>query len=575
MRLFLTILGILFFLASCRQEDTLIADSGRPQRQLKNYFDKKYMLYQLPDDYYNNSKLSQSFEESTANSLVDFKPLGHDAKLYLQYTHVYSQKCVYNTPDYAWKFAEVCFPNTCLTNDNAYALAIVRNNTSSDKNYYLRLFYQNTSYWYPTGDSIDFSTKNFLTNYYGASQVVSVRVEANNYKAVKIPYTIGLNPKHEFDHDPSQDPARPGNYEFLLIILPDTCNTLMNRNLNLRKVNPFAEVKKDEIQNGGRKYFNHSSYVSPQHFKFVFLDEYFDGTNDLTPGNVYVVKDSRQKRLCDTCNNWYRAVISEHWSVNTFSEGFISKARFVKADYGIKKENTIIDSTGITITIPRSRRGLYNKNWGEFNFGPSFKYGHLTVRAKFAQMFTNWGTPNGIIHNLWLYQRDLELVDTTNPYHHFVNSKGRQPFEIDFEFWSSMDNINTMWDDNAFINYAIVDYMRNASVSVKPGEQKELGNYKAHRLNNWQLNIPGQNLPRSFFESFHTYELYWEPERVRFLVDGQETAFITSDAAKIPDRHMYLWIGSPLYQDGTYYQQSAIPFLKYDKKTVVDYIRIE
>jgi beta-glucanase (GH16 family) len=94
-------------------------------------------------------------------------------------------------------------------------------------------------------------------------------------------------------------------------------------------------------------------------------------------------------------------------------------------------------------------------------------------------------------------------------------------------------------------------------------------------LNNTQLNLPGENLTRSFFNDFHTYELFWHPDHVRFLVDGQEKGIITNHMAKIPDKHMYLWIGSPLYQDGTYYSQSEIPFLKYDKESIIDYIKIE
>src|SRR5207247_658736 len=107
----------------------------------------------------------------------------------------------------------------------------------------------------------------------------------------KIPYTIGMNPKGEFDYDPAQDPARPGNYEFLLLSMPEKNSLLMDETLDLRKTNPFAEVKKDELQNGGKKYFSYSSYIAPEHFKFVFLDEYFDGVNDLTPEHIYIPKN--------------------------------------------------------------------------------------------------------------------------------------------------------------------------------------------------------------------------------------------------------------------------------------------
>ncbi len=571
---------ILFLLLLCAcfsfcKREVAHLDTGKPQRTLKNYFDKKYLLYQLPNEYYKDVKLNHSFSEEQNNNLVEFKPLGFDAKLNLQYTHVYSNECVYHKDSTTWKYAEVCFPNTCLTKDKAYAEVTIRNQTSSSKTYYLRLFYQNTSYWYATDDSLDLNSQPYLDNYYGASQPVKVSVEANNYSVVKIPYTIGMNPKREFDYEPSNDPARPGNYEFLVLALPDESTELMKENLDLKKINPFAEVKRDELHNGGKKYFNYSEYISPQHFKFVFLDEYFDGVNDIAADHIYLPKDRVQKKLCDTCSNWYRAIISEHWSVDVFAKGLISKAPFVKADYGNRKENFKIDNSGITLSIPKSSRGDYNKTWGEFTFGPAYKYGHLTVRAKFAQMFTNWATPNGIIHNLWLYQRDYERVDTTNPYHYLTNANGTQPYEIDFEMWSSQDNINTMWDDNAFINYAIVDYMRDANTLVKPGDMKTLDGYKVNRLNNLQLNVPGENIARSFFNDFHTYELYWYPDHVRFLLDGKQTAVITKQMAKIPDRHMFLWIGSPLYQDGTYYSQSDIPFLKYDKESVIDYIKIE
>jgi hypothetical protein len=59
------------------------------------------------------------------------------------------------------------------------------------------------------------------------------------------------------------------------------------------------------------------------------------------------------------------------------------------------------------------------------------------------------------------------------------------------------------------------------------------------------------------------------------MLDGQEKALITKNMAAIPDKYMFLWIGSPMYQDGTYYLQSFIPFLKYDKQSIIDYIKIE
>ena len=560
---------------SCKRRPEVLIDKGRPQPTQKNYLDKKYLLYQLPANYYAAAAVNQSFQTGSETAVTEFKPLGYDTSLNLQYTHIYSEKCVYHTDTNVWKYAEVCFPNTCLTNDKAYAKVRIKNTSDKSVTYYSRLFYQNTSYWCPTNDAINLKTPDYLDNYYGASDVISIALSPGRDTTIQIPYSIGLDPKKEFSIDPDKAPARAGNYEFMLLTLNDDKDVLMDKALDLQKTNPFAEVKKDQLQNGGKRYAGHQSYVAPHHFKFVFLDEYFDGRNDLNPTHVYIVKDGKEKKLCDTCTNTYRGVINESWGIDDFFKGFILKAPFIHADYGIKKENTTIDANGITMTIPASRTGDYKKTWGEFIFGPAIKYGHLTVRAKFAQMMNGTGTPNGIIHNLWLYQRDPDPVDTTNPYSHLRNPLGKQPYEIDFEIWNSEYGINTMWDDSAFINFSIVDYMRDSNVAIKPGEKKRFGKYDANRLNTRQLNIPGGNLGRDYFNSFHTYELYWYPDHVRFLVDGWEQADITKDMAKIPDKYAFLWIGSPLYQDGTYYAQSSIPFLIRKKQTVVDYIRIE
>lgn len=504
------LLFIVMILPSCKKR---VADSdvdtNRPRPVLNEYFDKKYLLYRLPANYYEKDRPAASFAVGGSKDIISFKPLGYDTSLNLQYTHLYSSKCVYHTADTIWKYAEVCFPNTCLTKDSAYAVAVIRNSSKQTKTYWLRLFYQNTSYWYRADDSINTKYPDYLDNYYGESEVVRVSIEAGKDSAIKIPYTIGLDPKGECYFDPSKFPARPGNYEFLLLALPEQDNQLLNDKLNLQKVNPFAVVKLDQLNNGGKKYFNYCAYVPAHHFKFVFLDEYFNGKNDLTQNHIYIPKNGTEKRLCDTCSGWYRAIIDEYWKSADFFKGYISKGYFVKADYGIKKENCRIDSNGITLTIPKSTRGDYKKTWGEFLFGPSFKYGHLTVRAKFAQMMNKTGLPNGIIHNLWLYQRDPDEIDTTNPYHYLQNGAGKQPYEIDFEIWNSEEGINSMWDDQAFINYSIVDYMRDPDVIIKPGELKNIDRHRVHRLNNRQLNIPGENIPREYFNEYHTYELYW------------------------------------------------------------------
>lgn len=565
---------VLFLFNSCERPLPPIIDPNRPGRTLKEYFDKKYLLYQLPADYYGSTTLSHSFNKG--NNPFQFRPLGFADSLLLQYTHVYSKECVYHTADSLWKYAEVCFPNTCLTRDSARARVTVRNTTAQTKTFYLRLFYQNTSYWYPTDSSIDFVSQNYLDNYYGASPVVEVTVPAGQSAEVNVPYNIGMNPKHEYDYGPALDPARPGNYEFMVLTLPAKDNLLFDENINLMKVNPFAEVKRDELQNGGRKYFNYMAYAKPEHFKFVFADEYFDGTNDLAPGHLYAFKDHAEKALCDTCTGWYRGVISEYWTCDDFFKGFVSKAPFVKAEYGNRKENCKIDHNGITITCPKSTKGNYKKTWGEFNFGPPFKYGHVIVRAKFDEMISKLATPNGIVHNLWLYQMDADKVDTTNPYHHLVDGNGKQRFEIDFEIWSATKyNINTVWDPCPLINYSIVDYMRDPNVQLKPGEEKKFGDYTLERFNQRQASVIGPEMSDKFFRDWHTYEIYWYPDRVRFLVDGHETAVITKDAAKIPDRSLFLWVGCPMYQDGTWYAASSVPFLETDKRSVVDYIRIE
>ncbi len=566
----------LLFLSSCIKQKPTVIDPGKPKRPNQEYFDKKYLLHKMADDFYKDDTLNQSFDGAYNNVFVEFKPLGYDSKFNFQYTHIYSDKCVYHTSDSIWKFAEVCFPNTCLTKAKAYASAIIRNTSKQKKTFYVRLFYQNTTYWFPTDSSIDLTGEDYLDNYYGASSIVLVEVNAEDSAAVKIPYTIGMNPKNEFDVDYSKDPARSGNYEFILLAKDEKDDLLLNENLDLKKTNPFAEVKRDELKNAGNKYFNYTSYVGSHHFKFIFLDEFFDDVNDITPNHIYIPKDGKEKPLCDTCTGWYRAIINENWNVKEFFEGYIHKAGFVKADYGIKKENCKIDTNGVTLTIPKSRRGDYKKTWGEFLFGQSIKYGHLTVRAKFSHMMTKYGGANGIVHNLWLNQRDHDDVDTTNPYHTLRNGSGKQPYEIDFEIWSSTPlDESTFWNNKCFINYSIVDYMRDANVQLKPGEQKKAGNYEIERYNQRQASVIGKEFERDYFNYFHTYELYWYPDKVRFLVDGYEQAVITKDMAKIPDKYMFLWIGSPMYQDGTYFLQSDIPFLKHDKQTIVDYIRID
>ncbi len=564
-------------LSGCQREVGKEIDYDKPKRWMKDYFDKKYLLYKLSGEYYKDQKLNHSFENISSDFISDFKPLGYDADLNLQYTHVYSDACTYHVSDTTLKYAEVCFPNTCLTKDSARAEVTLTNSSSQSKTFFVRLFYQNTTYWQPTDNTIDWGWDGYLDNYYGTSEVQQIRVAPHDKATVQLAYTIGMDPKHSFPSYWSwRDPARAGNYEFMVLALPDKSNALMKDTLDLKKLNPFAELKKDELKNKGQKYNNNFAYASPTHFKFVLLEEFFDGTNALDKNHLYLPLDNYQKKLCDTCTGWYRNVISENWTSEEFFNGYLSKAGFVKAHYGQREDNYSIDSTGITLTSPKSTRGNYQKTWGEFVMMPSFKYGHLTVRAKFSEMLNKQGTPNGQVHNLWLYQRFLEPVDPKDPYPDIVDGSGLKPFEIDFEIWStSAYDEGTAWNRNAFINYSIVDYMRAPWVSLKPGEEKTYGNYKIERFNKRQANVIGKEMDENFFKYWHTYELYWYHDHVRFLVDGEEKAIITNEAARIPDLPMFLWIGTPIYQDGTYYTQSFVPFLKNDKQSIIDYIRIE
>ena len=563
-------------LAGCKREAKTAIDPDKPRNWMTDYFDKKYLLYKLDDNFYKDQPLHHSFENISSDFISDFKPLGYDPNFNLEYRHVYSKECDFHIMDTTLKYAEVCFPNTCLTKDSARGEITITNSSAQPKTFYVRLFYQNTTYWNRTDDEFEFYNNQSLNNYYGVSEVQKVTVPAKEKAIVKLAYTIGMDPKREYPRKEWKDPARPGNYEFMVLALPEKNNVLMNDTIDLKNINPFAEVKKDELKNNGRLYAQHFAYVSPKHFKFIFLEEFFDGTNALDKNHLYVPLNGWQKKLCDTCTNWYRSAITENWNTEEFFNGYLSKAYFVKANYGQRESNYTIDSNGITLTSPKSTRGNYNKTWGEVVMQPSFKYGHLTVRAKFSDMLNKQGTPNGQVHNLWLYQRFLEPVQADDPYPDIVDGSGIKPYEIDFEIWSaSAYNESTVWNRKAFINYSIVDYMRAPWVKLKPGEIKNIGNYDVERFNKRQANVIGSEMDEHFFESWHTYDLYWYPDSVRFLLDGEEKAIINTDAARIPDKQMFLWIGTPMYQDGTYYTQSFVPFLKQDKKSIIDYIRIE
>jgi len=246
MRSIVLFLFLTFWALGCRQQKLNEEDEKKPKPPAKAYSDKKYLLTALPDNFYNDKQLSNSFSETPNNAegfsiglngitVTKFNPLGaNNVSKNYEYTHIYSNQCVYHTSDSTWKYAEVTFPNTCLTKDFAYANVQLHNPSVQPRTIYLRLFYQNTSYWYRTDDSIDLSNENFLDNYYGMSDVQQINIAANSDTVFQIPYTVGMNPKHEFDYDPSKDPARPGNYEFLLLFSENKSLTLMNRELDLK-----------------------------------------------------------------------------------------------------------------------------------------------------------------------------------------------------------------------------------------------------------------------------------------------------------------------------------------------------
>jgi len=567
------VLGFVFFMWNTKQ------NLAFPDSYYQPYFDSVLMLKKLPARQYFYKPLNESFTEINASNVVvdcgasvNFKPLGYSTDNLFEYTHVYSKNCVYRIDSTVYRFAEVAFPNPCLANGKLAADVEIRNTTSQTKDFYLRLFYQNTTYWFATDKSMNMDTDkaDYLDNFYGASVVQKVTLSAGEKQTVKIPYRIGLDPKGEFDDD-ANVPARPGNYEFCLLVQDNPSHPLLSDSLDLKTTNPFASIQKDEAANLKKNI----AYTSPRHFRFVFLDERFDGTNDTALGHIYVPFHDDQKPLCDTCTGWYKDIISEDWEHDDFFNGKIAKAAMVKAEYGQRKRNASVSSKGIRLVIPGSTKQNKQKTWGEFFFGQAFKYGHLTVRAKLPRMVGRAGCPNGIIHNIWLYQRDYERVDTTHPYSYLIDpTHGLQKYEIDFEIWNSTREWQA-WDNKSNVNFAVVDYMRNADARLKPDMELWTDKYLVDRFPKVSANIIGEELLPDWFDRFHTYEILWEPNRVRMYVDGKETADFTPDLISVPNKHLFLWIGSPLYQDGTMYTQSFIPFLESDKEAIIDYIKIE
>ena len=439
------------------------------------------------------------------------------------------------------------------------------------------MFYQNNSYAYSTGKDADFDKSLFLTNYYGASNSYKVDIAANQNKEMYLDYLIGKDPKNEDLLTKSfYGPARPGNYEFMLWVTEDSADILIDDSLNLREVNPFANFQK-RLLNGESSVLDNIAHTHAKHFKFVFLHETFNGDNIYDPGAVYLLSDRSEKPLCDTCTGYFRDVIANEWTPDDYFKGFISQAPWIKAEYGNRKENVRIDEYGVYLKCPKSTPEKKQKTWGEIKFAPGFLYGTVKIVAKFPQLRnTKTHSPTGIVHNLWLYQFNHPYAEAIpgHPYEHLKNDKGKQPYEIDIEIWSKIYTEN--WSGGAGINYSIVDYMRKENVLVKPGKQKKINGYDIDRFNDIQLNHPDRDLYwHDFWEQYHQYEIIWSPQNVKYKIDGRLVATIDESLAKIPDEYAFLWIGSPIYQDGTYYGQNGIPFLPDDRFSHIRYISIE
>ena len=516
---------------------------------------------------------SQAIQSS--NLEAHFFPLDLDTTERYQYVHEYAK--IY--APHRYRYADVAFPNPCYHGDTAQAQArvVLTNPTQTSQTWYYRLFYQNTSYWYPTDAGMDANNPNgWRSNYYGGSALQQVTLAPGETQTVYIPYTIGKDPKgEERQRYRFYGPARPGAYEFGLWVDTDPNHPLLAPELDYTEVNPFAYLQ--QAQREGRSLANNWAYTHAQHFKFITLQETFDGTNIYTPDKLYLISDKDNKPLCDTCQGYFKDVLTDEWTTDDFFKGFIAEAPWIKVPYGNRKENVRIDERGIFLRVPGSTPEQKQKTWGEIKFGPSFLYGTVKVVAKLAQLrhpYTH--TPTGVVHNIWLYEFNHPYADPVpgHPYAYMVNDKGKQPYEIDIEIWSKIYDEN--WGGGSAINYSIVDYMRDANVVVKPKMDTTINDRRVDRSNDRQLNYPGTELLRQdFFNEYHLYEIVWTPHSVQYKIDGEERAFIDWTMASIPNQYSFLWLGSPIYQDGTYYAQDKIPFLPYDLFSHIRYISIE
>lgn len=537
-----------------------------------------FRLTRLAPDFYDNEVLESTLNvpSKAVNSnqiTAHFYPLELDTTEQYQYIHDY--KCVYDPENY--RYADVAYPNPCMTNGaKAKAKVVLTNNSNQTKTIHCRMFFQNTSYWFPTNENANFASRQFLDNYYGGSNKNAVTLVAGESKAIFLEYIIGQNSKgNEWATKNFYGPARPGNYEFALWTTEDANDALVQDSVDYNQINPFAYIQEKNA-------WSQAAYVHSTHFKFVFLKETFDGENIYKKGDLYVMGHHDEKPLCDTCTGYFKDVIADEWTTDDFFNGFIKQAPWVKAEYGNRQENVMFSDTGIILKIPGSTETKKQKTWGEVKFGPSFLYGKVTVLAKFPQLRNDaTHTPTGIVHNLWLYQFNHPYADPIagHPYESMVNDKGKQPYEIDIEMWSKIYDEN--WGGGSLINYSIVDYMRDANVNIKPGDLINVPvtnstTTTVDRLNNRQLNyVHPTLLGRDFFEQYHLYEILWTPHHVIYKVDGEQFAYINWEMAKIPDQYCFLWIGCPIYQDGTYYSQNSIPFFPRDQFAHIAYMAVE
>ncbi len=539
-----------------------------------NDFELTKLVQAYPDTESPVSTLPTSSKMIKKEDLeVYFYPLQQDTSDQFQYVHKFN--CVKDPVNY--KYADVAYPNPCKGERKASAKTVFVNKTDAVQQLYCRMFYQNNSYAYLTNEKADFAAQNYLTNYYGATEVVMVVLQPNETLELDLNYRIGRDPKKEdIPYKNFYGPARPGAYEFMLWVTKDSSDILVNNQLDLKKVNPFANFQQRKTD-GEAGLMDKIAHLNARHFKFIFHHETFNGDNIYDPGSIYLLGDRTEKKLCDTCTGYFKNVIADEWTPDDYFKGFIAQADWVKAEYGNRKENVRIDERGVLLKCPKSTENTKLKTWGELKFGPGFLYGTVKVVAKLAQLRnTKTHSPTGIIHNLWLYQFNHPYAEAIpgHPYEQYKNDKGKQPYEIDIEIWSKIYSEN--WSGGAGINYSIVDYMRNENAIVKPGEQKNINGNEIDRLNNVQLNYPDKNLYwHDFFEGYHLYEIIWKPASVQFKIDGRLVATITEQMAKIPDEYAFLWLGSPIYQDGTYYGQNQIPFLPDDRFSHIRYISID